>query len=129
MNENDKSAEKAQGAETAKKEEVIKKPVETILDGSENIPRTKTHVIPEALDKKPLTPEEAVPVVAPTKPEVKPKPTFKELLEVGAITIGDKVSFVPAGAEKKTIIVDAAFLGLSIKDEEYYDKYSYQKEE
>lgn len=41
MNEDNKSAEKAQGAEAAKDESVIKKPVGTVLDGSENVPGTK----------------------------------------------------------------------------------------
>lgn len=63
-------------------------------------------------------------------PEVKKEKvkvvSFLEQLKDGKIKEGDKIGFLPNGAETETVItVDNSFLELEIQPSEFYEKFKY----
>lgn len=52
--------------------------------------------------------------------------SFLEQLKEGKITEGDKIGFLPNGAETEAIItVDKSFLELELQPSEFYEKFKY----
>ena len=71
--------------------------------------------VKEGEDKAPELKKEKVKVVS-----------FLEQLREGKIKEGDKIGFLPNGAEIETVItVDKSFLELELQPSEFYEKFKY----
>jgi hypothetical protein len=75
------------------------------------------------MDEKVKEGEDKTPELEKEEPKVE---GFLKLLVEGEIKEGDKIGFLPNGAETETVItVDKSFLELELQPSEFYEKFKY----